>query len=187
MPVGRDAITDLRSPWVRIPLRTPERIRKLLIRQLLDDTPFHPERGVPWLVPVAADVTVVYLNLKGFKRINDEFGLNVGDLVLRSVAARIQVAAGRWPAYRWTADEFLVFARLPVEQVAAFEGALRRAIDGVHEVGTPSGRLHRVQIQTTSASVRARPGWDAKRLADEAGLMDYRRATEARNRPSTPP
>jgi diguanylate cyclase (GGDEF)-like protein len=81
---------------------------------------------------------VFHLDVIGLKGINDRYGFHVGDVVLVEVARRLQAVANPWPAYRYSGDEFLVFARLPdVDAARAFGHDLRAAIDG--PVAVPPG------------------------------------------------
>ncbi len=58
------------------------------------------------------DYAVVFLDLDGFKEINDTYGHAIGDDVLRLVATRIQQALGTTDPHthlgRWGGDEFVV-------------------------------------------------------------------------------
>ncbi|EQD33999.1 sensory box-containing diguanylate cyclase, partial [mine drainage metagenome] len=73
-------------------------------------------------------VAVVYLDLNGFKRINDTFGHSVGDTVLRTVAGKLaSVADGpagggaRISLARFGGDEFVILVRHPEAQALALE------------------------------------------------------------------
>jgi diguanylate cyclase len=63
-------------------------------------------------------VAVVYMDLNGFKRINDTFGHSVGDAVLRAVAGRLMGLIGRFEVEdghvsvaRFGGDEFVILLR----------------------------------------------------------------------------
>jgi diguanylate cyclase (GGDEF)-like protein len=56
-----------------------------------------------------AALTLYFIDLDGFKRINDEYGHAIGDQVLTAVGARIQGAIRPSDmAVRWGGDEFIV-------------------------------------------------------------------------------
>jgi len=78
-----------------------------------------------------ADVTVLFCDLDGFKRVNDRFGHDTGDRVLREIARRLRDAVRRGDvAARWGGDEFTVLCEGPVDadEVTALRARLRSAI-----------------------------------------------------------
>ena len=65
---------------------------------------------------VSADMTVIYLDVNHFKHINDTYGHEVGDLVLKSVAEHIErVWKGR--CYRIGGDEFILVGKAEKQSV----------------------------------------------------------------------
>ncbi|WP_425665955.1 diguanylate cyclase domain-containing protein [Vibrio tubiashii] len=65
---------------------------------------------------VSADMTVIYLDVNHFKHINDTYGHEVGDLVLKSVAEHIErVWKGR--CYRIGGDEFILVGKVEKQSV----------------------------------------------------------------------
>ena len=63
-----------------------------------------------------ADVcsTMVFLDIDGFKAVNDKYGHPVGDEVLKQVIARIQSALSKKSdIYRFGGDEFVILMRMP--------------------------------------------------------------------------
>lgn len=53
---------------------------------------------------------VMYFDLDRFKRINESFGQNLGDMLLKEVALRLQdCLKGNDTVYRWGGDEFVIF------------------------------------------------------------------------------
>ena len=79
----------------------------------------------------APPFAVVYMDLDGFKEINDAYGHQVGDCVLREVADRLRhsVGARAWAMARPAGDEF-VFV-LPVDAQGAFRSAIESAMQAV--------------------------------------------------------
>ncbi len=66
-----------------------------------------------------ADVsaTLVFLDIDGFKTINDRFGHPVGDAILKQVIARIQsVLSKKCDIYRYGGDEFVILMRMPANE-----------------------------------------------------------------------
>lgn len=55
------------------------------------------------------DRAILFLDLNGFKQINDHFGHDVGDQILVQVARRLQVTVDdQSPLIRWGGDEFVI-------------------------------------------------------------------------------
>jgi len=118
-------------------------------------------------VPLA----VVMVDLDYFKRINDTFGHEAGDLVLRSMGALLlsQIRASD-VACRFGGEEFaLILPEIPVEDAVQRAEAIRAGVKNLdlHYAGQPIGRL------SASFGIAAFPvhGQDAEsllRLADEA-------------------
>ena len=73
-------------------------------------------------------VAVIYLDLNGFKRINDAFGHPVGDAVLRTVARKLSETVGGFPQAnehtvlaRFGGDEFVIVLRHAAARSMAIE------------------------------------------------------------------
>ena len=88
-----------------------------------------------------APVSVLYLDLDGFKNVNDTFGHHIGDDVLVQVAARLRRAVrGRDLAARLAGDEFVVVCpSTDGESAAVIADRIRRALSvpfqsGPHEI-----------------------------------------------------
>jgi diguanylate cyclase (GGDEF)-like protein len=74
------------------------------------------------------ELAVVYMDLNSFKMVNDTFGHEVGDAVLRDVAARLADAVNSKVAHfphsliaRFGGDEFVLMVRHPKARAAAIE------------------------------------------------------------------
>lgn len=108
--------------------------------------------------------TMAYLDLNGFKLINDTHGHEAGDEVLKAVAARLQSAVrGTDTVARLGGDEFVVLLS-PTISPAEAEPVLARLLDelmqpiklpgGVQvEVGTSLGLAHYPQDGSTTAEL----------------------------------
>lgn len=87
-------------------------------------------------------VLVAYIDLDGFKTINDQYGHATGDLFLQSVAQRLQrTLRASDMACRVGGDEFVVIGPGPQDKdhapsaVSALEQRLHRAIEGSYSLG----------------------------------------------------
>jgi diguanylate cyclase len=92
-----------------------------------------------------AQIAVCYIDLDGFKPVNDTYGHAVGDLLLKSVAEEVrQAIRASDTAARLGGDEFAVLmapsqsGRLEAQQIA------QRIIDRIHAIATVAG--HPVRI-----------------------------------------
>lgn len=91
-------------------------------------------RVLDWARPHGGAWTIACVDLDDFKQINDRFGHNTGDAVLRAVAATLRAATWRVDVVaRLGGDEFAVLLREPT--VARLENLVLVAEPEVHESG----------------------------------------------------
>jgi diguanylate cyclase (GGDEF)-like protein len=77
--------------------------------------------------------TVAMVDVDHFKKLNDRYGHDVGDQVLKMVAARLAKAPGGGRAFRYGGEEFAVlFPGRTVEQCLPDLETLRQAIEATH-------------------------------------------------------
>ncbi len=121
-------------------------------------------------VPAAA----LYVDVDGFKHINDTFGHAAGDLVLKTVAERLRSAIRESDtAARLGGDEFLVLIEDATED-AAPERVAQRVLEALrrpYEVETEIG--HRLSL-TASVGIASGLRDSAEELVRDADLALYR-------------
>ena len=130
----------------------------------------------------AALVATLFIDLDGFKRVNDNLGHHVGDLLLREVGERLQAAIrGEDLVARYGGDEFVVVCEVP-EPTAAEEVAdrIRRAIEEPFQ-DLPAGFPISASIGMSLARTED-PGWNPDRLIREADHAMYSAKNAGGNR-----
>ena len=114
-------------------------------------------------------LSVVLFDLDHFKRVNDEFGHQVGDRVLSEVARRIgRIIRGEDVAFRFGGEEFL--ALLPGASLDQAERVAERLRSAIGEAPVDIGE-HRLGLTASFGVVQYTPGrenWDdcIKRVDD---------------------
>lgn len=128
-------------------------------------------------------VVVMFIDLDGFKAVNDTYGHATGDLVLKEVARRVQAQLRREDALaRLGGDEFVIL----LEEVSSREGARRVAqlaleqIRGIEEVGGHPVRIS-ASIGIGSACGKAGAARGAAALLAEADQAMYQAKAAGKN------
>ena len=147
--------------------------------------------------------TIAMVDIDHFKKFNDTHGHDVGDQVLKLVAARLAEVGGGGRAYRYGGEEFSVlFPRNTVEEALPHLEAIRRSIEDYRMAirapdrpkSSESGTLRRgaggtgkfvsltVSIGASGPGGRRRTPLQVLKAADEAL---YRAKQSGRNRVNT--
>ncbi len=122
-------------------------------------------------------LVVLYLDLDGFKGVNDRFGHEAGDELLRLVGARLRdTLRGGSTVARLGGDEFAVLA----PQCPDVEGLCRRVLAALRVEVRMRG--HVVRAQGSIGCARARPGDDVGTLLRNADTAMYRAKATGKNR-----
>jgi diguanylate cyclase (GGDEF)-like protein len=125
-------------------------------------------------------VSALMVDIDHFKRINDEEGHRVGDLVLQEVAARLRSGVRTEDLLaRWGGEEFLVLLPLTGPDGAATVSERVRAAVGEEPVHV-GGRDIAVTVSVGSASLQA--GEDMESLVGRADAAMYEAKRTGRNR-----
>ena len=136
-------------------------------RNLLDDRLRHAifQRG-------KRQVGVLFLDLNRFKMINDSFGHDKGDLLLKIVARRLQIALRHGDTIaRLGGDEFVVVLD-EIESVEQISGISQKLLAEVEQAIDLEG--HEVSISTSiGIAVYPQDGTDADTLLKHADLAMY--------------
>lgn len=125
-------------------------------------------------------VAVLFADLDGFKKVNDEHGHRAGDQVLREVARRMEqeIRAGDFVG-RLGGDEFLI----GIENLTDEEGALALAGRLIRSVAEPIA-LHDDEVATVGLSIGIALGQggrtDVESLVHEADLAVYQAKASGR-------
>jgi diguanylate cyclase (GGDEF)-like protein len=128
------------------------------------------------------EVTVLLLDLDGFKPINDRYGHQAGDTVLRTVAARLAATVGPDDVVgRIGGDEFLVLRR----GGGAADLPARTAEVVAMSIPLDDGAV-RVGVSTGAATVRRGSGVDRDALIGRADAAMYAQKAVHRTRDREP-
>ena len=122
--------------------------------------------------PHASGLAVVFLDLDGFKTINDTAGHVVGDEVLRRIGRRLVAGAGREETVgRLGGDEFLVMCTAVADEDAARVVAerIRARLDA--PLRLPAGRF---RVRASFGVALAHPGVSPEALVAQADQAMYR-------------
>jgi diguanylate cyclase (GGDEF)-like protein len=115
---------------------------------------------------------VLFLDLDGFKGVNDRFGHGEGDELLKTVAARLTgCLRAEDSVARLGGDEFAVLVE-GVEAVDDIGGLCRRMLDALRREVTIAG--HDVVVGASIGVALADPGDDATSLLRNADMAMYR-------------
>jgi diguanylate cyclase (GGDEF)-like protein len=100
----------------------------------------------------------MFIDLDGFKAVNDTYGHAAGDVVLQEVAQRVQARLRAEDALaRIGGDEFVIL----LEEVGSREGALRvaqTALDAIRSVTEALGNPVKISASIGISSARGREG-----------------------------
>jgi len=124
-------------------------------------------------------LSILFVDIDGFKRVNDELGHQMGDSVLRIVAQRIRLALRREDVVgRWGGEEFL--AVLPMTSISGALAFAERLRSTIAKTPVQAGG-HIIEV-TVSIGCAEGDDSDVEVLMREADVALYRAKQEGRNR-----
>ena len=111
------------------------------------------------------------VDVDGLKLINDRWGHDVGDVVLRNVAGSLQAADEGWVVGRWGGDEFVV---IDVDGDRPLGSRIERALAAASGPGGEPGR----PVAASVGEATFGPGitFDQARAAADARMYDSKRS-----------
>jgi GGDEF domain-containing protein len=110
------------------------------------------------LVALGKRYTIAMVDVDHFKKFNDTYGHDLGDQVLKMVAAHIDGVSGGGKAFRYGGEEFtIVFPRKSIAQAVPHLEALRREIESYQLALRASNRPKKGKGEK-----RQRGGWRGK-------------------------
>ncbi|MEZ0360191.1 EAL domain-containing protein [Mycobacterium sp. SA01] len=127
-------------------------------------------------------VGLIFLDLDGFKTVNDTWGHAQGDNVLKKVAGRIAASIRRGDvAARLGGDEFAVLCP-GVADVTELDEVGKRIRESLHQpLGLADGTSYD-QLSLSAGAVIAQPGCTAESLLQRADLMMYQAKRSGKDR-----
>ncbi len=130
----------------------------------------------------AALVATLFIDLDGFKRVNDGLGHHVGDLLLREVGNRLQAAVRSEDLVaRYGGDEFVVICEVP--ELAAAEEVADRIRHAIEEPFAEVPAEFPISASIGMSIARTGdPGWNPDRLIREADHAMYSAKNAGGNR-----
>lgn len=131
------------------------------------------ERQLEDRVARAAPFCVVYLDLDGFKRINDTFGHLAGDDILRQFASELRQSLRPVDTVgRYGGDEFIVLIDGSLEEAAQRIERVRKWVTGEYTVSTDRGQ-QKVKVGAAIGVAMWQAGRSAKDLLRAADGAMY--------------
>lgn len=150
----------------------------------------HLPQWTAWSARYGHPLTVLLIDVDGFKRVNDTFGHSEGDKALRAVSSALRSATRASDfVIRYGGDEFAVIA--PETDVAEYKELCQRITDTVAglEVATESGDRIPLTVSVGGVVAKDPPGSPQRRIESLLAAADqslYEAKTSGRNCVGTP-
>jgi diguanylate cyclase len=128
-------------------------------------------------------LSLIFLDLDHFKAVNDRFGHDAGDAVLRALAGRVQAVTRETDLFfRWGGEEFLVLlSHTPSVEARTLAERIQAAVGTTPFMARPSGPPLEITVSLGIAGARE-AAEDADALVARADAACYRAKSLGRNR-----
>ncbi len=131
------------------------------------------ERQLELMVSLARPFSVIYIDLNGFSYINDTYGHQAGDDLLKQFAGELRTAFRTTDMVgRWGGDEFIVLVDADLRGAVNKVERIQKWVDGEYIVNTESGP-RKVQIGAASGVASWEPGDTATTILQRADAAMY--------------
>lgn len=141
------------------------------------------EQVVSWSRRSGGPISLIALDIDGFKRVNDDYGHAAGDAVIRMLAGTInEHIRDADTLCRWGGDEFLILlGECTLDDAAAIAEKIRTAVAGR---GIRHGG-HEIAVTVSAGVARHKLDEDLTALVARADAALYRSKKAGRNRVTT--
>ena len=138
------------------------------------------ERQLELMVSLARPFSVIYIDLNGFKYINDTYGHQAGDDLLKQFAGELRTAFRTTDMVgRWGGDEFIVLLDADFRAATGKVERIQKWVDGEYIVTTESGP-RKVQVGAASGVATWEPGDTATTILQRADAAMYEHKARTR-------
>ncbi|MDP9112869.1 MAG: GGDEF domain-containing protein [Acidobacteriota bacterium] len=131
------------------------------------------ERQLQLLVSLARPFSVIFIDLNGFKNINDTYGHQAGDDLLKQFAGELRTAFRATDTVgRWGGDEFVVLVDADFHGATSMVQRIQKWVDGEYSVLAEAGP-RKIQISAASGVASWRPGDSPTAILQRADAAMY--------------
>lgn len=131
------------------------------------------ERQLELLVSLARPFSVIFVDLNGFKYVNDTHGHQAGDDLLKQFAGELRTAFRTTDTVgRWGGDEFIVLVDADFHTATSKVERIQKWVDGEYIVNTEAGP-RKVHIGAASGVASWQPGDSATTILQRADAAMY--------------
>ncbi len=135
------------------------------------------ERQLELMVSLARPFSLIYIDLNGFKTINDTYGHQAGDDLLKQFAGELRTAFRTTDMVgRWGGDEFIVLVDADFRAAVNKVERIQKWVDGEYIVNTECG-LRKVKVGAASGVASWEAGDTATSILQRADAAMYAHKT----------